>query len=307
MKFLFFTDVHAKSQNPAGRKDNYLSTVIYKLHQVSIIGNTHHVDFYMCGGDLFDIPSPSNACVTRISRVLRNFEKPIYTVVGSHDHFNYNFETLERSALGILDASGVVYICKETLDFPDSVFYFSHHSNVSQKGVNDFTVTKKFDLSNNKKHVHIIHNSFFDKPIMGEYFLPEEYPNTFMNLVLSGHIHIPFSAKNSDGVVFENPGSLLRVKRNEDHHPSVLVIDTQNLHIQRFEIPHGEDVFKERQEEIDSVSDVDFSSFFTELETADLSNSMNIKNLVSKADFGDDVKNESLSILECVSDEGTTG
>jgi len=299
--FLFFTDVHASTRRPSSRRDNYIQTVLDKLDQVNKIGEKYNVDFYICGGDLFHTPDPALSGITFVTKCLKKFKKPIYTAVGSHDHFNYQWDTLYRTALGVLDAAGIVKIVKDVFTFDEVSFYFTHHSNMIDRDVNNYKINM---VRGSHKHIHIVHGSIYEKPIPGDYFLPDEYSNNGVNLVLCGHIHNPFEIKNLATIQFVNPGSLLRVKRNEDHPPKVVIVDTNTLSFKYHEIqcsPH-EEVFDFNVDELAS-SDVDFGMVFKELEGRSIKNVIDIKQLVTESCKDEKVLKESLNILEEVSNE----
>jgi len=59
IKFLYFTDIHVSDHNPQNRLGNYKMDILNKLTQIGDIGNKNEVDFFMCGGDLFDHKAPT--------------------------------------------------------------------------------------------------------------------------------------------------------------------------------------------------------------------------------------------------------
>jgi len=300
MKFLFFTDVHAAVKNPGNRKDNYLETVVKKLRNVQRLGDQNNVDFYICGGDLFNTPEVSFTCVSTIADVLKSFKLPIYSVVGSHDHFNYNFNTLKRSALGLLHYTGNIKIVTDWLAIENTTFYFSHHSNLKDNDVNNYKFT---DALHNKFNIHVIHGSFFPTPLPGGSVLLKDYPNKFMDLVLTGHIHQPFHVFEN-GVEFFNPGSLLRVAINELHDPGVVIVDVNDKIVTRREsiFCQPDDVVFNKNKDIIEVNDVDFSQFFSEVAAVQLNTGIGIRDLIisQKENFSEGVLTECLNILETV-------
>ena len=57
MKIIFFTDPHLTSRKPAGRSDDYLMTMEYKLSE--IIEAAADADYIINAGDIFDRYNPA--------------------------------------------------------------------------------------------------------------------------------------------------------------------------------------------------------------------------------------------------------
>jgi len=310
MIFLFFTDVHATLRSPASRIDDYFSAVLSKLNHVARIGKEVDVDFYLFGADLFHSPEVSNSCASRVAKALREFQRPIYTAVGSHDHYTYQWKTLHRTSLGLLDAAGVLQIVKKRVIIDNCAFSFSHHSHIENQTPKDLLRLDPLE-SNCNYHVHVIHNALYPTTLPGDYILTKDYPKeNNVNLVLSGHIHTPFSDEQN-GILFLNPGSLLRVARNEHHTPSVLVCEltqgtlkttTYNIPCEPYDAifkkPSQEDTFQKNVE-------VDFSEVFKMLShSRGKHGAIDIYKLIANSKVDTEVKEEALTIFEEVHNGG---
>lgn len=301
MKFCFFTDVHATGRAPVRRKDNYMESVLRKLE--ALRDATIDVDFYVCGGDIFHTADPATAVVTKIADVLHSFGKPIYTAVGSHDLFNYQFDTVERAAIGVLNAAGVIKIIKNNIIIDNTVFHFSHHSYVEDKTPETYKVdTASFD---GMRQIHVIHGSFYVRKIFDAVHALEDYPNlNQMHLVLSGHIHHPFM-KKVEKTIFYNPGSITRTAVDQKHAIKAGVIHFQEHDIitQDILLPYEPDVFLENQGdsvEIQELATTDFTEVFSKVTELRISDAVDLKELIIGQDVDDLTKNTCLSILESV-------
>jgi DNA repair exonuclease SbcCD nuclease subunit len=108
VKVLVFTDTHIRGTTPQNRIDDFPDILKNKLLEVKDIIKEEDVDLILHAGDLFDRPDTAPAVVSEFIKILREFTAPIYTVAGNHDLYGHNPNTLSRTMLGILDASGIV-------------------------------------------------------------------------------------------------------------------------------------------------------------------------------------------------------
>ncbi|GAH66040.1 unnamed protein product [marine sediment metagenome] len=59
MRLLFFTDSHLRSATPPGRTDSYPRSLKKKFEIIKRIKDKEKVDVILCGGDVFDRPTPA--------------------------------------------------------------------------------------------------------------------------------------------------------------------------------------------------------------------------------------------------------
>lgn len=298
MKFIYLPDVHATNRKE-NRKDNFLDIVVSKLKFVLQQAKEHKVDFIICVGDLFNSPDVGYAVTSRIADTL-NAGIPIYSAIGSHDHYNYQFSTLHRTPLGVLRGSGLIKVPEEPVIIGNCAFYFSHHSHTIDRDANELKVGKVKD-KNAQVHIHIIHGALYPEQLPGNYVLLKDYPNEFMDLVLAGHIHHPFSWFDKKRLIrFLNTGSLLRCKRDENHEPKIALIEITGTEIviEEIEVPFERDVFIEMEETLEQV-DSEFKSLF-EIRNLKLDGFSDPKELIRTHITDQDIRNEMLGILEKV-------
>ncbi|HOA81373.1 MAG TPA: metallophosphoesterase, partial [Defluviitaleaceae bacterium] len=108
MKFVFFTDPHIKGVNPKARKDNFPETILKKIEEVHSIASNVGAVAELCGGDLYDRADVAESVVIKSNRVLIKSPVNIYSVIGNHDEYGYNPETVERAMIGVTESAGVI-------------------------------------------------------------------------------------------------------------------------------------------------------------------------------------------------------
>lgn len=306
MKFCFFTDIHVTGRAPERRKDDYIDTIIKKLNFIA--ENTNDVDFYICGGDIFHMADPATSSVREVAAAFKKFNKPIYTAVGSHDLVGYQFSTIKRSAIGVLDAAGLIKIVPDKIVIDDVVFYFSHHSYQGDKHPESYLLGVDLDYKNS---VHVIHGSFYTKKIFDSVHSLDSYPNLgSMDLVLCGHIHHPFT-NSIDGTRFYNPGSLTRTAVDQTHQIKAAIITHKKniLPMHAFEIkdlmiPYEVDVFLNNAHtaNVNDLTTIDFSEVFNEVDAIKIKDATNLKEIISDLDGVDEATKETcFDILGSVS------
>ena len=110
MRLIQFNDAHIRGDTPKSRTDDYAATLWNKFQQIGKFIKENKIEAVLNGGDLFDTPDPSTGLVNKYLEYMRTWGVPIYSVLGSHDKFGYNDNTIKRTAMGTLIAAGVVQI-----------------------------------------------------------------------------------------------------------------------------------------------------------------------------------------------------
>lgn len=229
MKLGFFTDVHARLDNPSSRSDWFPKTIIEKLERVGEIFKNEGVQFALNGGDTTHIPSPSLSLVNRLTRVFKDWQIPIIAITGSHDVHGYQQLTLERTAVGELVAAGLFHMVGCT-NYPK---YIDLDNKVRVYGTGYMHAFDAREFSvldpehNSKLIIQMIHADLLDKPVPWQYVLVNQvYTNA--QLVLSGHYHPGWKEGIVSGTsTFFNPGSIGRIERGPYRIPRVMIIDTK--------------------------------------------------------------------------------
>lgn len=218
MKLLFFTDTHIRSNNPRNRIDNYYEAAMNKLKEIRDYANENDIDYVIHGGDLFDRPDSAIRSTSEVGLILKSFQMPIYIVVGNHDLFGYNLDTLDRTTFGLLTAFKLLNKIPEdgVLLEKDGVSVLLLGTNFSSDlDVNKSKyIIKKSEL--NKKSDYIInvaHGFLIDKPFIQSvpHTLIGEISETDADITLGGHYHSGFNTMKIDGKYFSNPGSMMRI------------------------------------------------------------------------------------------------
>jgi DNA repair protein SbcD/Mre11 len=108
ISFITFTDIHISSINPSSRKGNYEDDIYQKLVQIREVGKKLKVDFFICGGDLYNLKAPMrnpHELNTKLITLFKSYPAPIYMTEGNHDLRNDNYETFNEQPLQVLYSS----------------------------------------------------------------------------------------------------------------------------------------------------------------------------------------------------------
>lgn len=233
MKFLFFTDTHIRSDNFTIRKDDFQQTLKDKLKEVKDIGEREEVDFFLHGGDFFDRPDATAKSTGEFGKILQSFPKPIYGIIGNHDIYGYNLDTLERSMLGIYEKLDIIRL----IDWEHPLILEDEDLTIQISGAPfeyDIDQTTKYYYPERKEgvdlHILLIHSFLMEKPfIKGIYYtLIENISDTDADIILAGHYHTGFGKIEYNDKIFVNPGALIRNSRAKtelNRRPSVVILD----------------------------------------------------------------------------------
>ena len=94
-------DVHLMSANssPRSRKDNYFLSTMSELDKIFKAN-----DIILFLGDVFDTPVLAGRSLYHVFNLLKYYHKlgkKFYTIVGNHDIYAYNIESLPKTSLGL--------------------------------------------------------------------------------------------------------------------------------------------------------------------------------------------------------------
>ena len=233
MKILWFTDSHATAKNPNSRLDIYYKSVLAKFTEVGQIAKQEQATFIVCTGDLFHTPNVSTKFAGELAEIIRTWKVPFLCVPGNHDVFGYNISTIDQTMLGLLAKNGTVRL----LTRANSVKFKVGNKTVSLEGQEYFdeidldpvnyepTVQADFNII-------AAHGMLLDKPYLPN--VPHTLISSIMNpadITVVGHYHPGFKEVSSNGGMFFNPESLLRVEANSHNKtamPKVLITDLQD-------------------------------------------------------------------------------
>lgn len=228
MKFIFFTDMHGRANNPVSRLDNYPETVLKKLEWVVKTANEKDA-VLLFGGDWLNRPDTSPSFIGNMAAILSKLKNgPCYTVLGNHDIYGYNVETFPRTPLYILAQIGIIKILDETT--PTLFDNVGETGDITVVGVTGASASYDIDKADKKHymaeitepcdtHIHIVHGFLTNKewPYVEHTLIDDIAGRTHANIILSGHEHSGFGVIKKKGdsfrnhTLFCNPGALLRV------------------------------------------------------------------------------------------------
>lgn len=220
------SDWHLREDTPICRTDDFWAAQQAKLDHINGLQRKYQVPV-VHGGDLFEHWKPSPFL---LSFCLRNLpsEYGFYSVYGNHDLPQHSLDLVQKSGVETLEAAGKL----ETLpgvhwgQEPQE----AHITEWGPKGLRLLVW-----------HVMTWHGK---RPWPGcEDPSAEELLNRFpeVDLILTGHNHVPFLVEK-DGRKIMNPGSVMRVKADQqDHEPSVYLWYSDNS-LQQVILPHDKGV-----------------------------------------------------------------
>jgi DNA repair exonuclease SbcCD nuclease subunit len=120
IKGVYYTDVHLQDKNPASRKGNFLEEVMTKLEYIGSYANKKKCDFSACGGDLFNIKTPSKNSYSMVNGVIdmySNWRMVNLLLEGNHDIMNDRSDTIDSQPIGALFRSGhVIHLRNELIE-----------------------------------------------------------------------------------------------------------------------------------------------------------------------------------------------
>ncbi|MCX8131922.1 MAG: metallophosphoesterase [Clostridia bacterium] len=237
MKFLFFTDTHIRGTTPKNRKDNFYETLTNKFREIRDLSCEYKVDYILHGGDWFDRPDVSPSIVREFAILIKEFNKPVFTVAGNHDIYGHNPDTVGRSMLGIIEGIGIISLLKTGEDvileknnvkiqLSGSPYYYD----VDGENFRKYYITKK--KPGVKYSINMVHGMLLQKPFYEgiHYTLIDDIRDTEADITLAGHYHNGFGVIRFGEKYFINTGSIVRVANSMGElkrRPKVAVIEME--------------------------------------------------------------------------------
>lgn len=252
MKIVFATDIHIKYIPPSSRidKETFLDSLIKKINFIIDFAN-NNADILIFGGDIFDKPDTVYSLIISILKEFKKISIPTYTIVGNHDIYGYQENSINKSAIGVLLESEVI----QKLDILE-------FDNLIIKGMHCYSEEIFNDAIPNKNNILICHKPITNLSIPGGINIKKIANNCNYNVVLSGDIHIGHIEKENN-ILFLNPGAILRASIIEkDRTPQLILLDTSNNSYKFVEVPHQKHVFDETIEKVIDVITPNFINNF---------------------------------------------
>jgi len=240
MKILLSGDTHLRFTAPARRKDDFFNTQIGKMRQCIDIYHENKCGAWLQSGDLTDSSESSNRVLSTYIEILRDEHILIHTIQGQHTLYMRNESSVGRTALGVLEAAGVVErLCPDgTLLDGVMVYGFDYG-----KKPDTMTLTKG-------RNYAVVHAMISPDKLYPDHvpIKPEDVGQELdmFDGILCGDYHCEFLHKGPPWVL--NPGCLVRLtthERDMGHQPTCYVLDTDTNELTRHEIKiaPAEDVF----------------------------------------------------------------
>ena len=247
------------------------------------------------GGDWFDRPDISPGIAREFAVLIRDFNRPVYSVAGNHDMYGQNPETVRRTMLGVFEAIGLI----ELLGIDGEIIFEKGGTRLQLTGrpyrydIDDedfkryYLVRKRSDCD---YAINMIHGMLVEKPLpQGVAFtLIEEITDTGADITLSGHYHSGFGIKEIGGKYFVNPGSIARLSGTTadiGRMPGVIIIELgETVKIEEIALKSalsGDEVLeKSSPDSIDAENEI--RSFFNEVRITLEFGGMNIDGILNK-------------------------
>lgn len=234
IRLLYITDTHIRGTSPANRLDQFPETLKAKLNEAVDYANQVEVDAVLHGGDVFDVPSPSPSVAGEFLSIFTKLKAPLYGIIGNHDVFAHNPQTLDRTMLGLANRLGIiriihpgerVYIEKEGTRVQLTGQHF--HVDLDRRDPTlDYCVTKE----NADFAIHMVHGMLMDRRFIDgvAHTIIDQIVGTEADMTLCGHNHLGFKDTERDGKYFINPGGFVRLS----NHPAEMARKPQMLLIE---------------------------------------------------------------------------
>jgi exonuclease SbcD len=235
MRFLLLTDTHIRGTNPQNRKDNFMLTLLTKLEEVMNLVVLHNVDYVLHNGDIFDRPDVAPSIVREFALVFKKCPVPIYGIIGNHDIYAYNPDTVSRTMLGLIDSLGMIRLIgagekvflekgQVTVQLTGQPF---HYDIDRRNRTADYCILKD---SRADYALHMVHGMLLKRPFFEgiPYTLIDDILDTEADVTFSGHYHGGYNLVEVNNKYFVNPGSLVRINNSLSElsrHPQVAIVD----------------------------------------------------------------------------------
>jgi len=272
MKIIYFTDSHIKGKNPVNRLDNYNTSCLAKMNEITEIAKEEKCDAIICGGDIFDTPTVSNTVIDDVVDIIEDAKIDFYIVPGNHDMTSHNWEVSKSSALAHIfrrsDTIKILDVIKSKDCFIKGYKY--HHTIEEELKENGLKHEQSDRFTIAVPHAFISIKSFFKEV---SHICAKDLDTNY-DLVLCSHFHMTFDETIND-TRFLNTNSLGRTSISEKHNPTIAIVDTNTKEIKTIELKSAKPVSeifdltkyeqlkgkqKDIKEFLDSLKDVKFQS-----------------------------------------------
>ena len=233
MKFLIIGDTHFCYRGPSSRMDDWWGTIVAKFDFILQTAKKHECDAILQPGDFFDSPRVANVVLSTLIGMLREFDRPIFSVMGQHDMMMRSRDDDERTSYGVMVSAGVLrHLDASGRGFGKAALYGSSWGE-------DAPSVKDKDAYN----ILVIHAPIGTEKIWNKQELinPDEVSEGLgeFKLIVCGDYHYSFIRGKSTRVI--NAGALVRKtcsSKDMAHVPKCFVYDTDGGDFVTIDIPH---------------------------------------------------------------------
>lgn len=191
--FLVIGDAHLNSTTPHSRIDDYPNTILDKLSQVRLFMVSHNIPYLFLLGDVFHKPRQPVSYLSRVIQTFLSFKQSgirVFSIVGNHDLYNDNLQTLSSTSLGVL-----FYTVVE----PFNSISFSDYSVIADNYPNPLPTSGDILLA----------HRFYNSPLGTQV---DNIPKNTLKFKFAflGHDHMPYDPVVDSGCIIYRPGSFSR-------------------------------------------------------------------------------------------------
>jgi exonuclease SbcD len=296
MKLVLVSDLHLMGRSPISRTDDFPETQYNKVKQIKDIAKKRMAYFVLQAGDFFDSYNPSYRLINKYIDLLE--DSNWYSILGQHDMYMWNKDSIDRTALGVLETAGCLKILRDSYDnkWKDNI------DTVKLYGCSWGQEIPKID-ADRKINILVIHKNIGDKPLFHGHDLT--HPRRFLNkhkfdLILCGDYHFPFEYSSGDRLII-NTGTISRKSTTEKViKPSVVLYDTETRKHEWVVLKHEPDPFISKTSEEKVSGSIDMTDFFSEItsaESAKISFRDNVMKVLNEKTIDEQVKQKAVDIL----------
>lgn len=211
-------DIHIRADSPKARTDDFHAAMWAKWSAILKLAHENDNCPVLVAGDLGERAEWPNWLLERFINEWMAYEVPVLAIPGQHDLPGHNLDMLERSALGVLDAAGVVTVMVDDwLDIGNNVAVQPFPYGTEMQG---HVTGKKYNVA--MAHQLVTEGAapeWKGQAVNPGKALLKKFPE--YNLIITGDNHKPFTVKY-EGRVLANPGSMMRTTADQiGHRPRV--------------------------------------------------------------------------------------
>jgi DNA repair exonuclease SbcCD nuclease subunit len=257
MKIAFATDFHLRYTAPISRTDDdrYFQNILTKIKYLIDFANSN-CDLIIFGGDIFDKPDIPYSLLISFIKELKKSQKPILSIIGNHDIYGYNGDSINKSAIGVLFENKII---KKI----DNIIF--ENEKIRIKGIHCFSDLILDDYKEGYYNIAIIHKPITNQPIPNTIKINDIADKNKYNLLLCGDIHQPFEYIHGNFIIL-NPGSLSRtsiIDKDRDVGFYYINIQDNKVKFEIIKVPFERDVFSTSISTIDDKNK-DFISTYAQ-------------------------------------------